>query len=458
MTLKDEQLPIGQILSYALPTFSTATIMMTVAIYLPNFYTDELGLTAGMLSWVFLFGRIWDAVTDPTMGHISDRTHTRWGRRRPYFLLSALPIWLFYYLIWSPSPSLSTNGLFVHLLICYLLLYTLWTIFNIPYYSMGMELTPEYHERSRLFGWRQGFSVAGIVAGTLAPVVFSRIAGSKVVGYSWMAAVVGGVCVVLILIMFFIIQERRESVKRPAFPFFKGLGVTFRNRAFVILMLVYLTSMIGQSFITPLAIYMAKYVVKVEWVTQPLILTYMSASLLSIPFWLYLSKRIGKNRTWTAAMLIGAIGYALVYTVHEGTWLRWILLTIPTGAPYGCTMMLGPAIQADVIDSDELETGTRREGAFIGVWSFIDKAAIGLAVFVGLQGLEIFGYVPNVTQTKIVITGITVLYSLLPASLNLVAVFIFQKFPITREVHAEIRAQLDARKSGNATALAAGNA
>jgi GPH family glycoside/pentoside/hexuronide:cation symporter len=223
-------------------------------------------------------------------------------------------------------------------------------------------------------------------------------------------------------------------------------------------MLVYLTSMIGQSFITPLAIYMAKYVVKVEWVTQPLILTYMSASLLSIPFWLYLSKRIGKNRTWTAAMLIGAIGYALVYTVHEGTWLRWILLTIPTGAPYGCTMMLGPAIQADVIDSDELETGTRREGAFIGVWSFIDKAAIGLAVFVGLQGLEIFGYVPNVTQTKIVITGITVLYSLLPASLNLVAVFIFQKFPITREVHAEIRAQLDARKSGNATALAAGNA
>ncbi len=141
MTLKDEQLPIGQILSYALPTFSTATIMMTVAIYLPNFYTDELGLTAGMLSWVFLFGRIWDAVTDPTMGHISDRTHTRWGRRRPYFLLSALPIWLFYYLIWSPSPSLSTNGLFVHLLICYFLLYTFFNFTN-NLFALNQEGVP----------------------------------------------------------------------------------------------------------------------------------------------------------------------------------------------------------------------------------------------------------------------------------------------------------------------------
>jgi len=146
-----------------------------------------------------------------------------------YFLLSALPIWLFYYLIWSPSPSLSTNGLFIHLMICYLLLYTFWTVLNIPYYSLGMELTPEYHERSRLFAGRQGFSVAGIVAGTLAPVFFARIAGSKAVGYPWMAIAVGGACVALILIMFFIIEERRDSVKIPAFPFLKGLGVTFRR-------------------------------------------------------------------------------------------------------------------------------------------------------------------------------------------------------------------------------------
>ncbi|MCP4752442.1 MAG: MFS transporter [Proteobacteria bacterium] len=448
MTLANGRLSMGQILSYSLPTFSMYMILMTVSIYLPNFYTDELGVTAGMLSWVFLFGRVWDAVTDPAMGHISDRTRTRWGRRRPYFLVSILPIWLLFYLIWSPNPSLSTNGVFVHLLICYILLFTFWTVCNIPYYSLGMELTTDYHERSRLFGVRQGFAIVGIVAGTMAPVLFAKLAGSKVVGYSWMGAAVGGICVVLVLFMFFRVQERPEAAENPTYPFIKGLGVTFRNRAFVILMLVYLTTLIGQSFIPPLALYMTKYVIKEEWVTQLGILVYMGSSILSIPCWLYLSRRIGKKNAWTVSLLVGAVGFALVYTVHEGTWLRWVLCTIPTGAAWGCTMVLGPSIQADVIDSDELETGTRREGAFIGVWSFIDKAAIGLAIFAGLQGLELIGYVPNVEQPGIVIMGITVLYSLLPAVLNIIAVVVLQMFPITQEVHAGIRAQLDARKSG----------
>jgi len=88
MTQKNEHLSIGQIISYSLPSFSAAMIMMSVSFYLPNFYTDELGLTAALLSWVFLIGRIWDAITDPMMGHLSDITHTRLGRRRPYFLIA----------------------------------------------------------------------------------------------------------------------------------------------------------------------------------------------------------------------------------------------------------------------------------------------------------------------------------------------------------------------------------
>ena len=115
------------------------------------------------------------------------------------------------------------------------------------------------------------------------------------------------------------------------------------------------------------------------------------------------------------------------------------------GAASGCSMTLGPAISADVIDSDELETGMRREGAFVGVWSFLDKAAVGLAVFIGMQGLHRIGYVPNEAQTPEVIAGMKYLYCLLPAALHLVALLIFQKFPITAEVHAQIRAQLDAR-------------
>jgi GPH family glycoside/pentoside/hexuronide:cation symporter len=190
---------------------------------------------------------------------------------------------------------------------------------------------------------------------------------------------------------------------------------------------------------------MAKYVIKAEWVVPLVMLSYLAGSVGSIPFWIRLSRRVGKNRTWSVGMALGTIGYAASYSYHEGTWLLWIILAAVVGAANGCSMTFGPAISADVIDSDQLQTGTRREGAFVGVWSFLDKAAIGLAVFLGMQGLERIGYVPNVDQTETVISGMKLLYCVLPAVLHLVALLVFQKFPITPEVHARIRAELDAR-------------
>jgi GPH family glycoside/pentoside/hexuronide:cation symporter len=441
----EERLPLTDILTYSIPAFATSMILVSVAIYLPNFYTDELGVTAGMLSWVFLAGRVWDAVTDPVMGHISDRTQTRWGRRRPYFLISAVPICFVFYVIWTPDRTLSPNGMFMHLLLAYLALYTFWTVFSIPYISLGMELTPAYHERTRLFGTRQAFFVAGTTTGMLAPALFASAAGDKLTGYAWMAAVFGVLALVLILIAFARLREKTDSLKRSEIPFFEGLRITFRNRGFVVLLFVYLAALVGGSFIAPLTLYMAKYVIKAEWVVKYVMLAYMAGSLFSIPLWLRLSRRVGKNKAWTVALIIATIGYGLSYTYHEGTWIRWIVLAVVVGAGAGCSMTLGPAISADVIDSDELETGKRREGAFMGVWSFVDKAAIGLAVFVGLQGLDYIGYVPNVDQTPTVIEGMKFLYCVLPTVCHIVAIIIFQWFPITPEVHAEIRAKLDAR-------------
>ena len=262
--MEDERLSIRQILSYGLPSFGTAMIIISVAIYLPNFYTDEVGVTAGMLSWVFLIGRIWDAVTDPLMGHLSDRTRTRWGRRRPYFLIAALPLWLLFYLIWSPDLSLPASTSFLYLLVYYLVLYTFWTIFSVPYVSLGMELTPAYHERTRLFAGRQGFLIAGTVVGMLAPVTFAQAWGDKASGYSVMGAIFGGVCALMILFTFSRVRERPGLSTGQSFPFIKGLGVTLRNRAFLVLLLVYLFSYVGGSFIAPLTLYMAKYVIKEE--------------------------------------------------------------------------------------------------------------------------------------------------------------------------------------------------
>jgi len=441
----EARLPFGQILTYALPSASMAVVMVSVAMYLPNYYTDELGVSAGLLSWVFLAGRVSDAVTDPLMGFVSDRTATRWGRRRPYMAAAALPIWIVFYFMWSPAASLSPTGIFVHLMVCYLLGYVFLTLFSIPYIALGMELTPSYDDRTRVFGVRQVLTVVGTTAGMLAPFAFAESFGSKTVGYPAMAFVMGGLGAVLILLAAFRLTERSDAGSQEAFSFLHGLRVTAANRPFRILLVVYLASHIGGSFIAPLSLFIAKYVIKVEWAMQPVMLAYLAGSMLSIPVWLRLSKTYGKNRTWTIGMLMGVAAYATSYTYHEGTWELWVILGFVVGAAGGCTMTLGPSIAADAIDHDELETGQRREGVFMGVWSLVDKAGVGVAIFVGMQGLDAVGYVPNQDQTEGVIEGMKFLYCILPALLNLVAVIVFQRFPITRERHEHIREELGHR-------------
>lgn len=443
--MSEERLSTGRIVGYSLPAFGAAMVLLSVAVYLPNYYTDELGLSAALLGWVILAGRLWDAVTDPLVGHVSDRTRSRWGRRRPYFLLSAIPLWLAFYLIWSPAPGLSATALFAHLLVSYLILYTFWTIFWIPYISLGMELTPSYHERTRLFGTRQGFFLFGAAVGMLAPELFARAAGGPQAGYPPMALLFGGVACGLILVAFAGQRERPSAARQEHFPFFQGLRVTFRNRAFVVLMFTYLVALVGGSFIAPLTLYVAKYVIQAREVVPLVMLAYLAGSVAAIPLWVKLSRRLGKNRTWSIAMLLATAVYATSFSYHEGTWRLWIALAALIGAANGCTMTLGPSLSADVIDSDELETGRRREGAFMGIWSFLDKAAVGLAIFVGMQGLAAVGYVPNEEQPERVVLGIKVLYCIVPAVCHLAAVLLFQRFPITAEVHARIRAGLDAR-------------
>lgn len=447
---RDERVPAPTLLAYSLPAFGSALVLISVALYLPNYYTDELGVTAALLSWVFLLGRVWDALTDPLVGHLSDRTRSRWGRRRPYFLVSALPIGVVFVLIWSPAPGLSGGALFAYLLVCYLALYTFWTLFEIPYVALGMELTPSYDERTRLFGGRQAFYVAGMAVGMLAPELFARSAGGTRPGYLRMAVVFGLLAALLILVTFATIREPERPRGARALPFLRGLRETIRSHPFRVLLAVYLVSLVGGSFIAPLTLYVGKYVIQARWVVPWVMLAYLVGSVASIPLWVRLSARVGKKRAWSAALVLATAVYGVSYAYHEGTWELWIALGGLIGAANGCTLTLGLSLCADVIDADELETGRRREGAFMGVLKFADKAAVGLAVFVGMQGLDAIGYRPNVEQSPAVIRGIKLLYSVLPALCHAAALVLLQRFPITREVHEGIRARLAARRSRTA--------
>ena len=189
-----------------------------MALYLPNYYTDELGVTAGTLSWVFLA------------------------------------------------------------------LYTFWTVCEIPYLSLGMDLTSAYDERSRLFGGRQAFDRAGMAVGMLAPELFARAAGSPRLGSPRMAAVFGVVTAVLTLVASVRVRERVRARPPTSLSFFQGLRATLRNPGFRVLLAVCLASVVGGNFIAPLTLYVAKYVIQARWVVPYVMLSYLVGSVASIPF------------------------------------------------------------------------------------------------------------------------------------------------------------------------------
>jgi len=224
-----------EIISYGLPRFGSAIMFLTVVIYLPKFYTDDLLLSPGLIAWTFLLARFWDALTDPTMGYITDRTRSRWGRRRPYFVISAIPAAVAYYMLWTPPHAYHGFTLFLYVTVAYLLTYTFWTIFSIPYNSLGAEMTMDYHERTVLTAVRELLGVLGTLVATIAPPVFAAIFG-KARGYSYLSMWVGAITALFIFIAFFNVRENPEYQKKAQIPVKEGLKALAANRPFRILL------------------------------------------------------------------------------------------------------------------------------------------------------------------------------------------------------------------------------
>lgn len=335
-TPSGKKLSTREVVSYGLPRFGSAIMFLTVTVFLPKFYTDTLYLAPAFIGWTFLIGRFWDGLTDPIMGHISDRTRSKMGRRRPYFLVSAIPVAVAFFFLWSPPEGLKDWGLFAYLTATYLLTYTFWTIFSIPHNSLGAELTMDYHERTVLTGVREALGVVGTLVGTLAPPILAAALMSKQKGYSLFAGTTGALTAVLIFIAFFNLKENPEFQKQRPISIKKGLKALFDNRPFRTLILVFVIALLGNSLVPILTMYIAQYVVKVpEKTAVMVIVSYLLMATVSIVFWTRLSQRIGKKEAWGRALILSSIVFVVSMYYHEGTWLIWIILAGLAGFGYG---------------------------------------------------------------------------------------------------------------------------
>ncbi len=439
--------------AYAAPAFGLALVGIPVYMHIPKFYTDVVGVEIAAVGAAILGVRAFDALTDPLIGVVSDRTRTRWGRRRPYILGASVPLAVCVWLLFNP-PALDPASGAVWFTVSMLALFVAWTLVTVPYESLGPELTFDYHARTRLLGTRDAILLLGTFAGVVSPALAGALVpdpdDTRAV-FSWISVFYAPLLVALCVWCVAATHEvaRPATLREPTG--LKGLGDVRSNRPFRILLASYSVGALGNNLPPALILFYVQYVLGSE--RAPLFLAlYMGTGIACLPLWIRAARLLDKKRAWLWGMAINTGAFACVLALDRGDELAYGVLVVLSGIGMGATLAVPSSMQADVIDYDELRSGQRREGLFLGVWAFARKLAAALGVGVALQVLAGLGYAPSVEQSPGVILGLKLLYAGVPCVCNALAFAIALAYPIDRALHASIRGAIDAGRAGDPSA------
>lgn len=439
-----DRLPLGMIAVYSLPPLGLGFMFMLVSLLLLKFSTDVLLIAPAAMGTIFMVSRLWDAVSDPLAGYLSDRTTSRFGRRRPFMAMSAIPIGLTFWMMWSPPAGLEGGGLVAWMAVAILGFYSAMTLMIVPHTSLGAELTTSYHDRTRVFGVRQVAWNLGTFATLYAMYAFTRTEDPR--GLAENLAVGAALATtVLIAVSVWRLRERSEFAGRGGANPYSAFADVLRNPHARLLLFVFFVESMGGATVGVLTIYFSEYVLMTPDWTVWYIGSYFAAATLSIPFWVPLSKRTGKKPLWFASMIGTALGFGSCFLLEAG--MTWQLVGIATvlGMAGGCGNVVGPSIQADIIDWDEHATGERKEGAYFAAWNFVYKSATGITL--GLTGLVLqgAGFEPNAVQGQNAQFAIRALYSLFPLVCYVLGALLFLRFSFNESEYAEVRRAIDSR-------------
>ncbi len=376
------------------------TTLINGVTFLALFYLSNVIGMEPALAGSLLFGaKLFDIATDPLMGIISDRTDTRWGRRRPWLLMAALISSAAFVMLFS-APDLSRTGLIIYATLALLLYATGYTMFNIPYLAMPAEMTRDYHERSRLMSVRVVFASLGILAGgSLGPFLVTEFGDGRV-GYMQMSWVLGAIIGVSMVAAFIGTRRAAQTTRSPTSL---SPGTQWRlalgNRPFVALILSKLLHMTGVSISISSLLFLVVLVLERPTASLGLFgLASTAGTLLSMPAWLAVSRRLGKrNCYWIAvAVYLPVLLSWLVASPTEADTifiLRGFFLGIVTG---GLTLT-AQAMLPDTIEHDAARSGLRREATFTSVYSLMEKTAFALGPLIFGALLQLTGFTAGST-------------------------------------------------------------
>jgi glycoside/pentoside/hexuronide:cation symporter, GPH family len=450
---------------YGLMNLPTSIIGLPIALYIPAFYSQNLGLSLAVVGALIALSRITDVFTDPPIGVASDRWQTRFGRRKPWMVvgtpLMMISLWMlfvpnstFAVALWSAVGGEDVSNLYLFVWIS--LLYLSFTLVDLPYRAWGAELSPHYDERSRVTGWREAFGYGGTLMALFIPLMLA--AAFEMPGADNALLGIAVAVVVLIPLLFLPaliwVRELPPRVVNPARVTWKrGLRIVWANGPYRRLVISLVFFVAAVSMTASLSFFFVASVMEETFERYALfILAYYLSSSVAIPIWFAISSRLGKHKTVVLGVLWLSLWSAFIPLLGPGHYWLFFLIMVLKGSAIGALVFLPASMAADVVDLDTLRTGEQRTGLYFSLWGMVNKGAVALGVLLATNGVALFGFDPssaaNSDQAK---TALAWLYSIIPAGLACIALPLLWNYPLSRERQERMRRHIERRNQRRQT-------
>jgi len=430
-----ERLSISSLMAYASPAIPIAAMGLPMVVYMPPFYAQDMGLGLTLVGIVFMLARIWDVVTDPVLGVVSDRFPTRWGRRRHWIVISAPIMILATVQVFMPNPEQVSAS---YLLVWMLVLYAAWTLIQVSHMAWGAELSPNYHERSRVQGTREITLLLGSILVLALPTIIEQFQPDKL-GSARVSAMGWMVIILLPVTVFWAVSQvgEKKVTAVPHVSWLDSFRVIKQNSPLRRLLLCDLLLGIGNGITAGLFLFLAADVLQIQRWSSSVLLLYFISGIFFVPLFISLSKKLGKHITLSLCAAISVISINIIWFIPTGSVLATGLAMILLGINMGAPSFLLRSMMADVVDEDMVNTGHLRTGLFYALLSMTEKIGGAVAIGITYMVLDMIGFIPGGDNGKDVILSFEILFIMPRMFFNLIIAITILGFPIdkTRQEH-----------------------
>ena len=426
--------------AYGIGDYAICLYWSGVGLYLLYFYTDVVGISPLYAGWIYAIGITWDAITDPFMGFIAERTRSKWGSYRPFIIFGSVPLALSFVLLFWVPPFEGTF-LFLFLLLVNIFHRSCFTIVSVPYSSLTARITDDSDERTKLTTARMlaaSFGTFSISAAGF-PIVLFFGSGNESTGFLFLGLISGSIAILILAITVYFVKERTFDPVNQVNANFKLIAKSVsQNYPFwIVFSSILILGSTALMFNNNL-IYFVKYSLDLHAYQGLILGTSGGFTLLAIPFWALLALRLGKRNAWLIAMGWLLIGFLAFYFYPIQSLSELLIILAFLGFGNGATGVLFWSMLPDTIEYGEWKTGIRTESSLYGFMTFAQKGAIGIsALLLGII-LTNIGFIPNETQSQETLDSLKMVMSWVPISGVILSLVMVIFYPINKSFHAKL--------------------